>query len=162
MRMWPAPKFFLRGAEQDDADIISRLHSENFAHGWSSGEIGRLLAENNTNCAVVDVYGGFRTKRPVGFNMVRTAADEAEILSIAVDRNFRRHGVGRMLVEASLRQLAFDGIERLFLEVDEANYPALALYGRLGFKQVGQRQGYYRDAQGARHTAVVMERMLVD
>ena len=59
-----------------------------------------------------------------------------------------------------LRQAANAGAQAMFLEVDEHNAPALALYRRLGFVKVGQRSGYYRRGDGSRATAVVMRKAL--
>ena len=151
---------FLREAQNEDLATISAIHSQSFAHGWSDGEIEQLLINRHTNCAVAEQRKFWSGKRVIGFCIVRVIDEEAEILSVAVDRRSRGNGTGRRLVEDTLRQLAYDGVTSLFLEVDQNNTPAVSLYQRLGFAQVGQREGYYRDATGNRHTAVVMERKL--
>ncbi len=95
-----------------------------------------------------------------GFVLARVAADEAEILTIAVDPTVRGKGVGRALLAENLRQAARAGARAMFLEVDQDNAQALALYGRLGFVKVGERTGYYRRRDGQRATAVVMRKAL--
>ena len=92
--------------------------------------------------------------------LARLAADEAEILTIAVDPAARDKGVGRALLAANLRQATNAGARAMFLEVDAGNAAALALYKRLGFAKVGERPGYYRRKDGVRATAVVMRRAL--
>ena len=62
-------------------------------------------------------------------------------------------------MDAAIRGLQADRAQSLFLEVGEANQAAIALYGKLGFKTIGQREGYYpgRDHQGSKpSTALVM------
>ena len=88
------------------------------------------------------------------------AADEAEILTIAVDSALRRAGVGGDLLRAHLPSVAAAGAARLFLEVDESNAAALALYARFGFVRVGERQGYYKKPDGKAASALVMRRDL--
>ena len=95
-----------------------------------------------------------------GFVLARLAADEAEILTIAVEAATRGRGVGRALLSESLRQAANAGAKTMFLEVDRSNTPALALYKHLGFVAVGERAGYYRRKDGARETAIVMRKAL--
>jgi len=95
-----------------------------------------------------------------GFVLARLAADEAEILTIAVDPTVRGKGVGRALLAAILRQAASAGARTMFLEVDQDNAPALALYRRLGFIKVGERTGYYRRKDGQRAAAIVMLKAL--
>ena len=96
---------------------------------------------------------------PVGFVLARLAAGEAEILTVAVARAHRRQGLGWRLMDAVLRELHAQRAEALFLEVDETNAPAIALYRRLGFFEVGKRPSYY---QGRRRQtgALVMRRDL--
>ncbi len=98
---------------------------------------------------------------PVGFVLARLAAGEAEILTVAVARAHRRHGLGWRLMDAALRQLHADRAQALFLEVDETNLPALHLYRRMGFLQVGKRANYYEGAgDRGRTSALVMRRDL--
>lgn len=78
-----------------------------------------------------------------GFILARVAADEAEILTLAVAPAARRRGLGRALVGAALAGAAARGAASLFLEVAETNVPALALYAQCGFGAVGRRRGYY-------------------
>ena len=95
-----------------------------------------------------------------GFVLSRLAADEAEILTIAVDPAYQGKGVGRALLSENLRQTSNAGAKTMFLEVAKDNMSALALYERFGFAKVGERAGYYRRADGSRATAVVMRKQL--
>ena len=87
-------------------------------------------------------------KAPVGFVLARLAAGEGEILTVAVARAHRRQGLGWRLMDAVLRELHAQRAEALFLEVDETNAAAIALYRRLGFSEVGKRPSYYQSADG--------------
>src|SRR5690606_32166427 len=90
----------------------------------------------------------------------RLAAEEGEILTIAVAPAHRRLGIGRQLMDAVLRELYSARAEVLFLEVEEANTAALALYRRLGFHPVASRPHYYRHPEGRSSNALVMRREL--
>lgn len=79
-----------------------------------------------------------------GYVIAQDAADEGEILNLAVARARQRDGIGRALVEQTLTTLAGRGVHRVFLEVREANAAARALYAALGFEEVGRRSRYYR------------------
>jgi ribosomal-protein-alanine N-acetyltransferase len=94
----------------------------------------------------------------VGFILARQAADEAEILSIAVDEGVRGRGLGRKLLQRNLRRLAGLGVRAVFLEVGAENAAALSLYRSMGFEQVGQRERYYGDDVTLESTALVLRR----
>ena len=79
-----------------------------------------------------------------GYVVALDAADEGEILNLAVAPAGRRHGLGRALVQDILDTLAERGVRHVFLEVRESNAPARALYAAHGFKEVGRRKQYYR------------------
>lgn len=79
-----------------------------------------------------------------GYVVALDAADEGEILNLAVAPSGRRHGLGRALVEAMLRLLKEREVCQVYLEVRESNAAARALYAAQGFKEVGRRQQYYR------------------
>jgi len=84
-----------------------------------------------------------------GFILSRIAADEAEILSVAVAASRRGKGLARQLLDLNLRRLAGLGARTVFLEVDEGNEPARRLYRRAGFREVGRREGYFPAGKAA-------------
>ncbi len=135
---------------------MAAVHAASFAEAWDTVEIG----------AVLEGPGGFglvvRDPQPgamAGFILARTVADEAEVLTLAVDPIQRRSGVGRALVEAVALVAAQAGARSLFLEVASDNQAALALYRAAGFTPVGQRPAYYRRGAGA-VDALVLRREL--
>ena len=79
-----------------------------------------------------------------GYVVALDAADEGEILNLAVAEGGRRRGLGRALVEAIVAALSERGVRQVYLEVRESNAAARALYAAFGFKDVGRRQAYYR------------------
>ena len=96
-----------------------------------------------------------------GFILSRIADQEAEILSIAVASSWRGKGLAKRLLDLHLRRLAGLGMRAVFLEVGDDNVPARRLYQRAGFREVGRREGYYRDQAGTASTALVLRRDLV-
>jgi ribosomal-protein-alanine N-acetyltransferase len=141
-----------------DSPAIAAIHREDFPRPWTDGEFSSLLGQET-----VFGFAARETGRggspPVGFVLARLAAGEAEILTVAVARAHRRQGLGWRLMDAVLRELHGQRAEALFLEVDETNTAAIALYRRLGFFEVGKRPRYYESANG-RSGALVMRRDL--
>ena len=112
-----------------------------FGTPWDEPTLARLLAMPGTFAlAVADAGEGTPLS---GFVLVRIAAADAEILTLAVAPPRRGQGRGRRLVEAAAAMALAGGATALFLEVAEDNEPALALYRHLGFREVGARPGYY-------------------
>lgn len=81
--------------------------------------------------------------------MARVAAEEAEILTLAVLPGQRRQGLARTLLEEAARQCEALGAATLFLEVATRNQAARALYAAQGFEEIGRRRGYYADGDDA-------------
>src|SRR5262249_7752766 len=98
-------------------------------------------------------------RKIVGFILSRVAADEAEILSVAVANSWRGRGLARRLLDLNLRRLVGLGTHAGVLEVDEADVPARRLYQRAGFRGVGRREGYYSEGKGT--AALILRRDLV-
>lgn len=130
----------------EDAHALAALHAEAFDAPWSETAFSDLLAAPGV---AVEVDAD-------GFILTQTAADEAEILTLAVRPSARRRGLGRRLVEAAVARARLDGVERLFLEVAVGNAPARALYAACGFDEVGRRPGYYARAGGRREDALIL------
>lgn len=147
----------IRPLRANKAEACAHLHAESFAHPWSTEDIEALIADPATvGAAALDPANALLR----GFAIARVAGDEAEILTIAVAANLRGRAVGRALLETTLRCAANEGAKTIFLEVAEDNPPALSLYRRAGFEEVGKRPGYYRRANGAPANAVIMRKAL--
>jgi [ribosomal protein S18]-alanine N-acetyltransferase len=135
----------------------ANIHAQCFARRWSPVEFESLLGDRNV---IADAAIESRSRRMAGFVLSRSAADEAEILTIAVAPAFRRKGMAGALLGAHIGRLGGLGVRRLFLEVDGENQAALTLYAGFGFRQVGERKAYYTrpDASGA--NALILRREL--
>jgi ribosomal-protein-alanine N-acetyltransferase len=155
----PRLEFVVEQLRLEDAEAVASLHEEDFERPWSAEEFASLLAQDTVFGFCARAMGRAKAP-PAGFVLARLAGGEGEILTLAVARSHRGQGLGRQLMEAVMRRLYADRAEVLFLEVDERNRPAIALYRRLGFAEVGRRPGYYRDGQGARSDALLMRRGL--
>lgn len=152
--------YALEPLEPHHGGDLAVLHREDFVRPWSQEEFAALLEDRHVFGFAARQVGNPKAA-PVGFVLARLAAGEAEILTVAVARTHRRHGLGWRLMDAVLRQLHADRAEALFLEVDETNLPALHLYRRMGFHQVGKRANYYEGAgDRGRTSALVMRRDL--
>jgi ribosomal-protein-alanine acetyltransferase len=78
-----------------------------------------------------------------GFLIGRSAADEFEILNMAVAPAHRRSGIGARLVKEALAWLRTARVRRVYLEVRASNEAAISLYSRIGFRPCGRRARYY-------------------
>jgi ribosomal-protein-alanine N-acetyltransferase len=131
-------------ARPGDAAAITAVHAVSFQRGWGEEEISRLLLDRAVVAHCAKIGGAL-----VGFILSRMAADEAEILSVAIAPARRGRGLARPLLDLHLRRLAGLGAQTVFLEVDEHNIPACRLYHRANFHEVGRRQGYYQGGAAA-------------
>jgi [ribosomal protein S18]-alanine N-acetyltransferase len=138
-------------ASERDAAAIAAIQAASFQRGWGEDEFRNLLLDRNVVC-----HRAMMGRSLIGFILSRLAAGEAEIFSVAIGRSWRGRGLSRPLLDLHLRRLAGLGTRTVFLEVDEKNAPAVRLYRRAGFYDVGRRQGYY----GGGATALVLCRDL--
>ena len=148
----------IRPLKATDANAVAAIHAEGFARGWPASDIQRMIIDPAM------VGDGATTSRwpgaLSGFALSRLAADEAEILSIAVKRSERGKGVAAALMASHLSRVAERGARAIFLEVEDGNAAAIALYRRFGFHDVGRRQAYYRKPDGSAAHAIIMRREL--
>lgn len=138
-----------------DLDRAAKLHAGAFGprgeRGWTRQDIAGLLASPG-------VAGFLLTAgtTDIGMAICRVAADEAELLTIAVSSEHRRRGAGRRLLSAAIEHVRRAGARSLFLEVGADNRAAQSLYLSLGFAEVGRRMGYYARANLPAGDASVM------
>jgi tRNA threonylcarbamoyladenosine biosynthesis protein TsaB len=139
------------------AGVLAALHAEAFAGQseelWTEKSLRELLAMPGA-LALLAMQGG----EPVGFILLRQAADEAEIITLAVQPQQRRLGVARRLLTVGLAKITGRGAQQCFLEVADTNVAARGLYASAGFVEVGRRPGYYRDATGGQRDAILMRK----
>jgi ribosomal-protein-alanine N-acetyltransferase len=145
----------IEAATLRDAPRLAQLHGASFHRGWGEGEFESMIAERNTL-----VHRLRLGRKTIGFAVSRIGADEAEILSVAVDQSHRGRGLSRTLLMTHLGHLAGRGVRTIFLEVEENNQPARRLYARCGFVVVGRRERYYKQANGEQLNALLMRRDL--
>ena len=117
--LWGGGAVVIEQARLRDAARLAQLHGASFHRGWGEGEFEGMLTERNT--LVHRLKAG---RKVIGFAVSRMAADEAEILSIAVDAGYRGRGLSRNLLLTHLGHLAGRGVRTVFLEVEENNQPA--------------------------------------
>ena len=80
-----------------------------------------------------------------GYIGSQTVLGETDMMNVAVDPDFRRQGVGEKLILTLVEQLKESGSYCLTLEVRASNAPAIALYEKLDFREIGRRPKYYRN-----------------
>lgn len=141
----------------ESAALLAALHEAAFVgqsdEVWSEKSLRELLAMPGA-LALLALQGG----QPAGFILLRQAADEAEIITLAVQPQLRRLGVARRLLMVGLDKMRGRGAQRCFLEVAEDNAAARALYASAGFAEAGRRLGYYRSTAGASRDAILMRK----
>jgi len=152
---WGSDAALVEPATLRDAPKLAQLHGASFHRGWGEAEFEGMLTERNT------LVHRLRLGRTVvGFAVSRMAADEAEILSIAIAPGHRGRGLSRHLLLTHLGHLAGRGVRTVFLEVEENNQPARRLYERAGFGVTGRRERYYQQPGGEQLNALLMRRDL--
>ena len=124
---------------------LADLHVTAFDAPWQAAAFAELL----------DQAGVFAVETSDGFILMRTVADEAEILTLAVHPDARRGGQGTRLVADGVAAASIRGADRIFLEVAEDNAAARALYARTGFVETGRRPRYYARPDGSRVDALL-------
>ena len=145
-------------------EMIGALELAGIAHAAAMAAIHRAAFPPNEawgtdafelQLALPGVFGWL--DRRGGMILARVAADEAEVLTLAVAPEARRQGVGTRLLGAAMSLGGSRGAQTAFLEVSDANGAARALYRRAGFIPTGRRPRYYADGTDA----LVLRRTLI-
>jgi [ribosomal protein S18]-alanine N-acetyltransferase len=139
-------------SERDSTAIYSILLESPEASLWTETSIEGVFQQSGIAAFIAEI-----SDRPTGFIIARWVAGEAEILNLAVRVQHRRRGLAANLFRRLLEELREHGTTRLFLEVRQSNATAIRFYQKLGFTQIGRRNGYYRNPPG---NALVLEKRL--
>ncbi len=133
-------------------DAIMDIERASFTDPWSRGGVEAYL---QGGCG--EILAAVEDGTVAGFAIYLVAADEGELLSLAVRGDLRRRGTGGALLREVLRRAGERGAEKIFLEVRKSNLAARALYKSAGFAVCGERRGYYQDPT---EDAILMDREL--
>ncbi|MBU0701134.1 ribosomal protein S18-alanine N-acetyltransferase [bacterium] len=126
----------------DDIPQIAALEKMCFSMPWSERLFINELENNNSYFLTIKIRNEL-----IGYAGFWLIVDEAHIVNLAVHPEFRRQGMGGMLLKNILDMAKQKGALKATLEVRETNTPANLLYERLGFVCVALRKGYYADTK---------------
>lgn len=141
-----------------------------FGEAWNRRQVSDALSMPSTHALLMDRYGdvipsncgsasGDGAADAAGFVLSRHAADEEELLLIAVVPGMRRTGIGDALVQGLFQAAKTRGAARIFLEMRRGN-PAEHLYRKAGFEPIGERSQYYCMSNGDKVDAITFGRPL--
>jgi ribosomal-protein-alanine N-acetyltransferase len=147
------PVRIARGSS-DDLDAVMRImeaaFGDRFGEAWTRSQCAGILPMAGVALMLArDIDSG----AAIGFALIRTVADESELLLLAVAPDHRRGGVGRGLLNYFLDHARADAVSRAHLEVRDGN-PAISMYRNAGFSAVGRRRNYYRSRDGQQFDAI--------
>jgi len=131
---------------------IAEMEKLCFSDPWSEKSIASEL-DNRLSLWLVALDG----ETVAGYIGSQSVLDAADVMNVAVHPDYRRQGIGEKLMLALTDTLREKGIKYLMLEVRQSNAPAIALYEKLGFTQVGLRPNYYRSPK---ESALIMRKEL--
>ncbi len=141
----------IRAATEADAAAILTIESVAAHRPWSAVDVSAHLRDP-TRLSLVAEDGEL-----VGHVLASAAANEGDVLSIAVHPDARCRGIGRALLLGLHARWRAVGVSTGWLEVRADNAPARALYRCEGWRDAGLRRAYYRDGVDA----LVMRREVV-
>jgi ribosomal-protein-alanine N-acetyltransferase len=131
-------------------EIMNTAFDPGYGEAWTEGQTLSMLALPGVWLSLARIGD-----QAAGFALNRHIGDEAELLLLAVAPHCRRQGVAMALIGRSLDLLREHDGHRLHLEVRHNN-PAIELYKKTGFVQIGRRPGYYRGVDGQIHDALTL------
>lgn len=127
-------------------EVMRAAFDPAFGEAWTRRQVADALVFANTRYLLAGSEGisdGEAPESPQGFTLSRQAADEEELLLIAVHPLCRHRGVASRLLHELCEQARSRGVSQMFLEMRDGN-EARYLYESFGFEQIGRRKGYYR------------------
>jgi ribosomal-protein-alanine N-acetyltransferase len=135
--------------------VMEDSFDPSFGEGWTAAQCAGLLPLPGVWLSIAR-----ESEDVVGFALGRIVLAEAELLLLAVRRGGQGRGVGQMLLDRFRLVATSRGAEKLHLEVRDGN-PALQLYKRAGFTEVGRRRNYYTGRDGQIYDALTLTRLTI-
>lgn len=144
----------------EDIDAVMVIMDSAFGHrfgeAWTRSQLAGILPMTGVSLTLARDEA---SDEAIGFSLVRTVADEAELLLLAVLPDCHRRGVGGRLLDEFTEQARNEGVARVHLEVRDGN-PAVDMYRNAGFSPIGRRRNYYHAEDGKRYDAITFVQQL--
>lgn len=135
---------------EEDIDQVMQIECAAYEFSWTRGIFLDCL-KSGYSCWVLEN----QQECMLGYGIISSAVGEAHLLNLCVRPDQQGQGLGFMLAEHLIHIARSYQAETMFLEVRPSNHPALVIYNRLGFNEVGLRRNYYPAADG-REDAIIM------
>jgi ribosomal-protein-alanine N-acetyltransferase len=133
----------VRAAREGDLPAIVTIELECFTSDpWPRESFESFIGRSGVTFIVAEDPA--RPGTVAGYGVLLQAADEAEVLNLAVSGTSRGRGVGTALLRSLLDSAEQAGVRQVYLEVRESNVAARALYAAHGFAEAGRRRAYYQ------------------
>lgn len=129
----------IRNMTAEDILAVVEIEKECFSLPWSEKSFAESLSREDTIFLVCEE----NTQTITGYIGMYLSFEEASITNVAVASQFRKKGCGEQLVIAAKAAAKAAGAESIFLEVRVSNVPAISLYKKQGFENLGIRKKFY-------------------
>ena len=141
--------------------VMQTAFDPRYGEAWTRRQVADALISPHTHFLLFGQDAGepIVADKTTGFTMSRHAADEVELLLVAVRPEYRGQGLGKAIMQSFLEDARERGARNAFLEM-RADNPAAHLYRACEFEQIGVRKGYYRGAIGGPLDAITFGRSL--
>jgi ribosomal-protein-alanine N-acetyltransferase len=123
-----------------DLDAMMEIENISFSLPWS-----RQFYEQICQQEAIEVWVGWYEDEIVGYYLIQTVGSEMELHTFAVKPEYRKRGIGKVLMEHMMFKAVERGVKDIYLQVRPSNVNAVKLYRKLGFSPIGIRRDYYRD-----------------
>jgi len=141
--------YTLRSVVPDDITAVLDIERLSFPDPWTEGMLLSSICEGIDFTLLLD------GETPVGYSVLdRRVKGEAELHNIAVKPCYRGKGLSSLLMDKMISDCSLYGVSVIFLEVRENNAPAIGLYNKYGFTEIGKRKNYYKNPT---ENAVIMQ-----
>ncbi len=134
--------------------VMDRAFPKTYGEGWNNHQCRSMLSMPNAKLLIAS-----RQDIVCGFVISRQAADEEELLMIAVAPEYQGQGIGYLLLDHMLERARAHQVASVFLEM-RADNTAEKLYTKFGFHRIGLRKAYYTGPDMEKYDAVTYKATL--
>lgn len=122
----------------DDIETVSEMEMNFFSQPWSASSIATYMEKGNTIFLVAK-----DNEKVVGYAAIMCVLDEGNLVSIAVDEEYRQMKIASELLDIAYEEALTRGVTSINLEVRKSNEAAIKLYKKESFEHVGERKNFY-------------------